>query len=242
MLFTAEGAFALAAPTLRRRFLGYDRAQADELIAGLTEASDALTAERNSLSKAIEELRAEQVEHRRRTDREASKLMKELTSRERQVSDLERELRELTRKHERQRTELERLGDELLRARAEAQRHLDERTELLARVGRVELRERVLAEQLTILKGELYQTHDPREALERLVETVTQEARHEAEVTLKKARAHADDIVRSAEKRGRELEAAVEERTSEDLQRHLGEALWTSRRTEESRTTRDDDR
>jgi len=100
----------------------------------------------------------------------------------------------------------------------------------------------VLAEQLTILKGELYQTRDPREALERLVETVTQEARQEAEMTLKKARAHAEHIVRSAEKRGRELEAAVEERTSEDLQRHLGEALWTSRHTEDSRKTRDDDR
>jgi len=100
-----------------------------------------------------------------------------------------------------------------------------------------ELRERVLVEQLTILKGELQHTRDPREALERLVETVTQEARHEAEVTLKKARAQAEQILRSAEKRGRELEAAVERRTSEDLQRHLGEALWTSHRTADSSQT-----
>jgi F0F1-type ATP synthase membrane subunit b/b' len=66
---------------------------------------------------------------------------------------------------------------------------------------------------------------------------VTQEARHEAEVTLKKARAQAEQIVRSAEKRGRELEAAVELHTSEDLQRHLGEALWTSRLSADSSGT-----
>jgi len=221
---------------------GYDRAQTDALIAGLTDARDALTAERNDLEQTIEELRAEQREHKRRADQEANEILRELTSRERQISDLERDLRELTRQHEQQQAQLERVGDELLRARVEERRHDDERTELLARVGRVELRERVLAEQLTILKGELYQTRDPREALERLVETVTQEARQEAEMTLKKARAHAEHLVRSAEKRGRELEAAVEERTSEDLQRHLGEALWTSRHTEDSRKTRDDDR
>jgi chromosome segregation ATPase len=220
-------------PTLKRRFRGYDRAQADQLIAHLTETCDALSAERNGLREAIEKLRAEQREHRRRSDRETNDVLRELTARERDVSDLERELREMTRQHQQQQAQLERVGDELLRARIEAQRHRDERAEWLTRVGRVELRERVLAEQLTILKGELQQSRDPREALDRLVETVTQEARHEAEVTLKKAREHAEQIVRSAEKRGRELEAAVEQRTSEDLQRHLGEALWTSRRTAE---------
>src|SRR5262249_5022110 len=192
--------------------------------------------------ETIEELRAEHREHELRTDEEANDVLRELTSREREVSDLERELRGMTRKHEQQQAALERMGDELLRARVEKRRHNDERTDLLARVGRVELRERVLAEQLTILKGELHQTRDPREALDRLVETVTQEARDEAELTLKKARAQAEHIVRSAEKRGRELEEAVELRTSEDLQRHLGEALWTSRHTEGSRKTRDDDR
>jgi cell division septum initiation protein DivIVA len=225
------------APPLKRRFRGYDRGQADELIARLTQSCDALTAERNSLNETIEQLRAEQHEHKLRVDQEANVVLRDLTARERQVSDLEREIRELARKHEQQEAELERAGDELLRARLEEQRHEDERVELLARVGRVELRERVLVEQLTILKGELQQTRDPREALDRLVETVTQEARHEAEVTLKKARAQAEQIVRSAEKRGRELEAAVELRTSEDLQRHLGEALWTSRLNADSSGT-----
>jgi cell division septum initiation protein DivIVA len=225
------------APPLKRRFRGYDRGQADELIARLTQRCDALAAERNSLNETIEQLRAEQHEHKLRVDQEANVVLRDLTARERQVSDLEREIRELARKHEQQEAELERVGDELLRARLEEQRHEDERVELLARVGRVELRERVLVEQLTILKGELQQTRDPREALDRLVETVTQEARHEAEVTLKKARAHAEQIVRSAEKRGRELEAAVELRTSEDLERHLGEALWTSRLSADSSGT-----
>jgi cell division septum initiation protein DivIVA len=225
------------APPLKRRFRGYDRGQADELIARLTQRCDALTAERNRLNETIEQLRAEQHEHKLRVEQEANVVLRDLTARERQVSDLEREIRELARKHEQQEAELERVGDELLRARLEEQRHEDERVELLARVGRVELRERVLVEQLTILKGELQQTRDPREALDRLVETVTQEARHEAEVTLKKARAHAEQIVRSAEKRGRELEAAVELRTSEDLERHLGEALWTSRLSADSSGT-----
>lgn len=222
-------------PALKRRFRGYDRAQTDDLIAQLMQSFDALTAERNGLRETIEKLRAEQREHETRTDREANDVLRELTAREREVSDLERQLRELTQRDDQQQARLERAGNELLRARVEAQRHEDERAELLARVGRVELRERVLAEQLTILKGELNQSRDPREALDRLVESVTQEARDEAELTLKKARQHADQIVRSAEKRGRELEAAVEERTSEDLQRHLGEALWTSRRTAGSR-------
>lgn len=222
-------------PTLKRRFRGYDRAQTDDLLAQLRTSCDALTAERNSLRETIEKLRDEQREHEARTDREANDVLRELTTREREVADLERLIRELTQKDEQQQARLERVGDELLRARLEAQRHEDARAELLARVGRVELRERVLAEQLTILKGELNQSRDPREALDRLVESVTQEARDEAELTLKKAREHADQIVRSAEKRGRELEAAVEERTSEDLQRHLGEALWTSRRTPEPR-------
>jgi cell division septum initiation protein DivIVA len=225
------------APPLNRRFRGYDRGQTDELIARLTQRCDALTAERSSLNETIEQLRAEQHEHKLRVDREANDVLRDLTARERQVSDLEREIRELTRKHEQQEAELERVADELSRARLEEQRHEDERVELLLRVGRVELRERVLVEQLTILKGELQQTRDPREALDRLVQTVTEEARHEAEVTLKKARAQAEQIVRSAEKRGRELEAAVELRTSEDLQRHLGEALWTSRLSPDSSVT-----
>lgn len=218
-------------PALKRRFRGYDRAQTDDLIAQLKWSCDALTGERDGLRETIEKLRAEARDHEARTDREANDVLRELTAREREVSELERRLRELTQNDEQQQARLERVGDELLRARLEAQRHEDERAELLAHVGRVELRERVLAEQLTILKGELNQSRDPREALDRLVESVTQEARDEAELTLKKARQHADQIVRSAEKRGRELEAAVEERTSEDLQRHLGEALWTSRRT-----------
>jgi cell division septum initiation protein DivIVA len=218
-------------PALKRRFRGYDRVQTDDLIAQLKWSCDALTGERDALRETIEKLRAEAREHEARTDREANEVLRDLTARERELSDLERQLRELTQKDEQQQARLERVGNELLRARLEAQRHEEERAELLARVGRVELRERVLAEQLTILKSELNQSRDPREALDRLVESVTQEARDEAELTLKKARQHADQIVRSAEKRGRELEAAVEERTSEDLQRHLGEALWTSRRT-----------
>jgi chromosome segregation ATPase len=227
-------------PALKRRFRGYDRAQTDDLIAQLKWSCDALTGERDGLRETVENLRAEAREHEARTEREANDVLRELTAREREVSDLERRLRELTLKDEQQQARLERVGNELLRARVEAQRHEDERAELLARVGRVELRERVLAEQLTILKGELNQSRDPREALNRLVESVTQEARDEAELTLKKARQHADQIVRSAEKRGRELEAAVEERTSEDLQRHLGEALWTSRRTPDPRRAREE--
>jgi cell division septum initiation protein DivIVA len=220
-------------PILKRAFRGYDRAQTDQVIAELTARCDALTAERAGLERAIADLRAEQRDGKLRTDQEANAVHRELTARERQVADLEREIRELIRKHEQQQATIERLGDELLRARLDEQRHQDERAELLTRVGRIELRERVLVEQLTILKGELQQSTDPRAALDRLVETVTEEARQEAELTLKKAREHAEQIVHSAEKRGRELEAAVEERTAEDLQRHLGEALWTSRHTPE---------
>lgn len=149
------------APILKRRFRGYDRAQTEQLIADMTQECDTLTAERHSLEETIEQLRAEHRTLELRTDQEANEVLRQLTARERQVSDLEREIRVLTRKHDQQRVELERAGDQLSRAVAEERRHEDERAELLAHVGRVELRERVLVEQLTILKSELHQTRDP---------------------------------------------------------------------------------
>ncbi len=92
--------------------------------------------------------------------------------------------------------------------------------------------------------------------LDRVVETLERESRREAEITLKKARERADQIVHSAERWRRRLEAdaphpatgegaaeeeydpiaaharieaAVTPEVSEDLERDVGEASWTSR-------------
>jgi hypothetical protein len=94
--------------------------------------------------------------------------------------------------------------------------------------------------------------------LDRVVETLEQESRREAEITLKKARERADEIVHSAELRRRRLEAdaphsgtgeedvaeeeydpiaaharteaaVTEPEVSEDLEQDIGEASWTSR-------------
>lgn len=92
--------------------------------------------------------------------------------------------------------------------------------------------------------------------LDRVVETLERESRREAEITLKKARERADEIVHSAERRRRRLEAdatppgtgdevaeeeydpiaaharieaaVTEPEVSEDLG-DIGEASWTSR-------------
>jgi F0F1-type ATP synthase membrane subunit b/b' len=92
--------------------------------------------------------------------------------------------------------------------------------------------------------------------LDRVVETLERESRREAEITLKKARERADEIVHSAERERRRLEAdaanpgtgervaeeydpiaaharieaaVTEPEVSEDLEGDVGEASWTSR-------------
>jgi len=220
--------------TLKRRFRGYDREQTDEILGQLVTICDELRTQRDALQESVEELRREQQELKGRTDHEINRLLHELTSSEGRVSELKKEVADLRRESVQSQGEVERLGEELLQARMLQQKHQEERAEQHANLARLELRDRVLVEQLVILKAELQQSHHdsrvlgPGESrllrLDRIVESVTREARREAEVTLKKAREQAQKIVRSAEKSGR----AIEPESSEDLQRHLGEAIWTS--------------
>jgi len=219
--------------TLKRRFRGYDREQTDEILGQLVTICDELRTQRDALQESVEELRREQEEHKGRADHEINRLLHELTGSEGRVTELQKEVADLRRESEQNQREVERLGEELLQARMLQQKHQEERAEHHANLARLELRDRVLVEQLVILKAELQQSlHDPRVLgpnesrllrLDRIVESVTSEARREAEVTLKKARAQAQKIVRSAEKSGR----AIEPESSDDLQRHLGEAIWT---------------
>ena len=221
--------------TLKRRFRGYDREQADRLIGELADVCNELRTQRDALHEKVEGLRQEQQEQRLHADTEINRALEELTGSERRVSELKKQVAELRRECAHRQGEVERLGEELLQARMLQQKHEEERAEEKANVARLELRDRVLVEQLLILKAELQQSvHDSRTLgpsesrllrLDRLVESVGQEARREAELTLKKARAQAQKMIRSAEKTGGRLDA----QSSEDLQEHLGEALWTSR-------------
>lgn len=219
--------------TLKRRFRGYDREQTDRLLGELAKACNELVAQRDALHETVEGLQREQQQRRQHADNEINRALEELTGSEARVSELKKQVAELRRECAQRKGEVERLGEELLQARMLQQKHEEERVEQQANVTRLELRDRVLVEQLLILKAELQQSvHDSRTLgpgesrllrLDRLVESVGQEARREAELTLKKARAQAQKMIRSAEKSGR-----IEPENSEDLQRHLGEALWTS--------------
>ena len=238
----------MPAAALKRRFRGYDRRQTDQLLADLTTRCERLGSERDALLTVIEELRRTQEERERGADNAREETLHELDGREQQVSQLEQRVDELERENAQHVEELRRLREELLEARATQQRHDAEWADHQATLARLEVRERALVEQLVMLKEELREGESEMRALpaaeqaaisrlsrlDQLVESVARETRREAELTLKKARARADEIVRAAESRRREVDAAPREQAAErepsaDFQQDLGEALWTSR-------------
>jgi DivIVA domain-containing protein len=269
---------AIRTVTLTRRLRGYDRQETDELLARIAESYDHLYAERMRLHGEVASLRAEQQGRKARSDTELDTLSKRLSERDRQIADLETQIARFEQERSKQLEDLARLREELSNARAVQDDLEAESREQSERMARSALREKALVARIAMLVSQLKEEETnqaispdqralPERAdrsaamllrLDRVVETLERESRREAEITLKKARERADEIVHSAELRRRRLEAeaadpgvdegaateeeydpiaglariepsVTEPEVSDDSEREIGEASWTSR-------------
>jgi len=266
---------AIPKASLKRRLRGYDRQETDQFLAEVAESYDKLRAEREALSEQVGNLRREQEARELRSQAELDKLKEELSDRDRRVSDLEAQVARLEEEHSKQLEDLGRLGDRLSSAQRAQETGEVELAEQHGSVARLEIREKALVEQIAMLEAQLKQEeatqatptdrqlpshHDDRAAaillrLDRVVETVARETRREADMTLKKARARADEILHAAEARRHRLEQEIarlgvidethreeydpvaaldrvehpEPRVADRLEQEVGEASWTSR-------------
>lgn len=268
---------AIRSATLTRRFRGYDREETEGLLARVAESYEKVHAERVRLSEKMESLRAEGQEREARSRTELERLNSQLRDRERQISDLQAKIARLEEEQSKQLEDLARMRTELSQARTVHEDLEAESRDHGERVARSALREKALVAQISMLVSQLREEETtqaippgqralPERAdrgaamlhrLDRVVETLERESRREAEITLKKARERADEIVHSAERRRRRLEAdatdpgtgeeaaeeeydpiaaharieaaVTEPEVSEDLEGDVGEASWTSR-------------
>jgi cell division septum initiation protein DivIVA len=265
---------AIRNATLKRRLRGYDRQETEKLLAEVAQSYEKVRAESEVLSERVGKLLREQEERELRSRAELDKLKEELSDRDRRVSDLEAQIARLEAEHSKQLEDLERLGEELSSAQRTQETDQAELAEQRESVARLEIREKALVEQIAMLEGQLQQEEatqamptdrqlpshrDDRAAatllrLDRVVETVARETRREAEMTLKKARERADEILHAAEARRQRLEAEIarsgaidethreeydpvaaldrvdpEPRVADRPEQEVGEASWTSR-------------
>jgi cell division septum initiation protein DivIVA len=269
---------AIRSATLTRRFRGYDRQETEGLLARVAESYEKVEAEGVRLSEKVASLRAEAQEREARSRAELDRLNNQLGDRERQITDLETKIARLEREQSKQLEDLARMRAELSQAQTVHEDLEAESREHGERVARSALREKALVAQIAMLVSQLKE-EEPTQALppdqralperadrgaamlhrlDRVVETLERESRREAEITLKKARERADEIVHSAERRRRRLEAdatnpgngegaaeeeeeydpiaahariepaVTEPEVSEALGRDVGEASWTS--------------
>jgi DNA repair exonuclease SbcCD ATPase subunit len=268
---------AIRSATLTRRFRGYDRQETEGLLARVAESYEKVEAERVRLSEKVASLRAEAQEREARSRAELERLNNQLGDRELQIKDLEAKIARLEEEQSKQLEDLARMRTELSQARTVHEDLEAESREHGERVARSALREKALVAQIAMLVSQLKEEETtqaippdqralPERAdrgaamlhrLDRVVETLERESRREAEITLKKARERADEIVHSAERRRRRLEAdathpgsgegaaeeeeydpiaaharieaaVTEAEVSEDPERDVGEASWTS--------------
>jgi chromosome segregation ATPase len=267
---------AIRSATLTRRFRGYDRQETEGLLARVAESYEKVEAERVRLSEKVASLRAEAQEREARSRAELERLNNQLGDRELQIKDLEAKIARLEEEQSKQLEDLARMRTELSQARTVHEDLEAESREHGERVARSALREKALVAQIAMLVSQLKEEETtqaippdrhalPERAdrgaamlhrLDRVVETLERESRREAEITLKKARERADEIVHSAERRRRRLEAdathpgngdgdaeeeydpiaahariepaVTEPEVSEDPERDVGEASWTS--------------
>ena len=267
--------------TLTRRLRGYDREETEKLLARVAESYDKLYAERRDLSDEVASLRAERQEREARSQAELDSLSEQLSGRDRQITDLEAQVARFEEEQSKRLEDLDRLREELSNVRTVQDDLQAELREQRDRAARFALREKALVAQIAMLVSQFDEEEAaqalapgtralPERAdraaamllrLDRVVETLERESRREAELTLKKARERAGEIVRSAELRRRRLEAeaahpyaeeepeeqaeeydpvaalariessVTEAEVSDDLKRNLGEASWTSRAT-----------
>jgi DivIVA domain-containing protein len=263
----------IRAATLTRRLRGYDREETDELLARIARSYANVYNDRARLSEEVVSLSAEREERDTQSQAVLETLGEQLLERDRRIADLEAQIAWFEQERSQQLKDLDRIRDELSGARrveegVHAQMH--EYEEQVA--SRFALREKALVAQIAMLVSQL-NDEDATQAisresralperadraaaallrLDRVVETLERESRREAEMTLKKARERAEEIVRSAERRKRHLEAEASRPRAEeeydpvaaltrieqpvasmpvpdDSDKDMGEAFWTSR-------------
>lgn len=271
---------AIREATLTRRLRGYDREETEKLLATVADSYEKVDAERMRLSEEVVSLREERQESEARLHVELDRLNEQVSERDRHIADLDAQIARLEEEQSKQLEDLDRLRKELSNVRTVQEEVQAESRDQGERVARFALREKALVEQIAMLVSQLSEeeaeatqaiSRHPRALperadrtaamllrLDRFVETLERESRREAEITLKKARERADQIVHSAEVHRRRLEAetanprAAEEEdhgeeydavaalerieppvtkpeVSDDSEPNMGEASWTSR-------------
>ena len=215
---------------LRRRFLGYDRHETEQLLALVAERLDQVLRDRNSLSQ-------EAIAQRRSLERnfksELDRLNGELAVRDQRLRELEGELTTLQEERSKHLKDADRMTEELSSAKAADEEHQATLTELRETLGRLETREKALAEQIAMLESQFAHPEEPTPAahtfahlddraatslvrLDRAVETIEREAREEAAMILERAREQAEEMLRTAEARQRIEPETAEPDTSDD--------------------------
>ena len=174
--------------------------------------------QRDALSRQIGDLQREHDDRDTEAKRVAEELSARFQDRDRRAVDLGAELKELREARSSELEEAQGLREELSIAQAALEQHRSELIEHREVVARLRTREKALAEQVAMLESQLGEvgeaevwkpqpeaTHLDERAvralghLDRVVEVVEREARHDAERMLRKARERADEIIRSAE-------------------------------------------
>jgi hypothetical protein len=265
--------------TLKRRLRGYDRAKTEELLAEVADTYESVRRERGALSVEMANLRHEQEEREVWFRGELDTLRGQLSARDRRIVDLESEVARYDQERSARLNELSSLREELADARAAQERSQEELLEQRERGARLETRQKGMGEQIAMLASQLEHgeaTQLPPRRLasralperagraasmlvrfDRAVKMLERETREQAELTLKKARERADEIVQSAEAQRRRLDAEIEHSAPHDetdreecdpvaaleriepprraqeapdpLESRIGEASWTSR-------------
>jgi cell division septum initiation protein DivIVA len=224
---------------LKRRPLGYDRHETEQLLAEVAESLERILWDRSALSQQAAELQRDLERAKRDFKGELERLNAELAALGRRLPELEGELAILQKNRSKQLEEADRLTEELSGAKAAEEEHRAEMTELGETVARLETREKALAEQIAMLESQLEHAHEEEATtaapqalaqlddhaattllrLDRAVETVEREAREEAERVLERAQKQAEEILRSAEAGRQHMEAETAPPTTSN-QRH----------------------
>jgi tetratricopeptide (TPR) repeat protein len=214
---------------LRRRLLGYDRHETEQLLAVVAERLDQVLRDRNSLSQ---EALAQRRSLERNFKSELDRLNGELAVRDQRLRELEGELTTLQEERSKHLKDADRLTEELSGAKAADEEHQAALTELRETLGRVETREKALAEQIAMLESQFAHPQEPTPTaqfahlddraattlvrLDRAVETIEREAREEAGMILERAREQAEEMLRTAEAQQRIEPETAEPDTSDD--------------------------
>jgi len=215
---------------LRRRLLGYDRHETEQLLAVVAERLDQVLRDRNSLSQ---EALAQRRSLERNFKSELDRLNGELAVRDQRVRELEGELTTLQEERSKHLKDADRLTEELSSAKAADEEHQAALTELRETLGRLVTREKALAEQIAMLESQFAHAQEPAPTthpfahlddraattlvrLDRAVETIEREAREEAGMILERAREQAEEMLRTAEARQRIEPETAEPHTSDE--------------------------